>query len=132
MLRRASFRHPLVLSAAYEQIGAEERKRLHRRAAEALRDRGASQWAIAHQLSRPPKELPRLRIVHRLDKETSGLVVFARSALAERELGQQFRRHTVVRRYLAVVPGVFLWQRVRRIRDSRICGVPATHSRIMA
>src|SRR5213079_1562418 len=58
-----------------------------------------------HQLGRPPKELPRLRIVHRLDKETSGLVVFARSVLAERELGLQFRKHTVTRRYLAVVPG---------------------------
>jgi 23S rRNA pseudouridine1911/1915/1917 synthase len=49
--------------------------------------------------------LPRLRIVHRLDKETSGLVVFARTVAAEQGLGRQFRRHTVVRRYLAVVPG---------------------------
>jgi 23S rRNA pseudouridine1911/1915/1917 synthase len=48
---------------------------------------------------------PRLRIVHRLDKETSGLVVFARTVLAERALGRQFRRHTVHRRYLAIVPG---------------------------
>jgi 23S rRNA pseudouridine1911/1915/1917 synthase len=64
-----------------------------------------TQWAIAHQLHRPANDLPRLRIVHRLDKETSGLVVFARSALAERELGLQFRKHTVVRRYLAIVPG---------------------------
>jgi 23S rRNA pseudouridine1911/1915/1917 synthase len=50
----------------------------------------------------PPK---RLRIVQRLDKGTSGLIVFARSALAERHLGKQFRDHTVVRRYLAVVIG---------------------------
>jgi 23S rRNA pseudouridine1911/1915/1917 synthase len=64
-----------------------------------------TQWAVARQLNRPARELPRLRIVHRLDKETSGLVVFARSPLAERELGLQFRKHTVVRRYLAVVPG---------------------------
>src|SRR5262249_44294310 len=35
---------------------------------------------------------PRLRIVQRLDKETSGLVVFARSVVAERGLGRQFRR----------------------------------------
>lgn len=65
-----------------------------------------AQWAIAKQQNRPAHELPRLRIVHRLDKETSGLVVFARSALAERELGSQFRKHTVVRRYLTVVPGL--------------------------
>ena len=64
-----------------------------------------TQWAIAKQLDRPTRDLPRLRIVHRLDKETSGLLVFARSPLAERELGSQFRKHTVVRRYLAVVPG---------------------------
>lgn len=47
----------------------------------------------------------RLRIVHRLDKETSGLVVFARSVTAERGLGKQFAAHTVIRRYLALVPG---------------------------
>lgn len=65
-----------------------------------------TQWAVARQLNYLPRDLPRLRIVHRLDKETSGLVVFARSVLAERELGLQFRKHTVVRRYLAVVPGI--------------------------
>ncbi len=64
-----------------------------------------TQWAIAKQQNRSAHDLPRLRIVHRLDKETSGLVVFARSALAERELGQQFREHTVTRRYFVVVPG---------------------------
>jgi 23S rRNA pseudouridine1911/1915/1917 synthase len=49
--------------------------------------------------------LPRLRVVHRIDKETSGLVVFARTVPSERGLGKQFHAHTVVRRYLAVVPG---------------------------
>jgi 23S rRNA pseudouridine1911/1915/1917 synthase len=72
-----------------------------------------SQWAIAHQLNRPAHTLSRLRIVHRLDKETSGLLVFARSVLAERELGQQFRKHTVVRRYLVVVPGVLTARTIR-------------------
>lgn len=72
-----------------------------------------TQWAVAHRLNRPPKELPRLRIVHRLDKETSGLVAFARSALAERELGLQFRKHTVVRRYLTVVPGLLSGRTIR-------------------
>jgi 23S rRNA pseudouridine1911/1915/1917 synthase len=65
-----------------------------------------TQWAIAHRLNRSLKELPRVRIVHRRDKETSGLGAVARSRLAERELGLQFRKHTVVRRYLAVVPGM--------------------------
>jgi 23S rRNA pseudouridine1911/1915/1917 synthase len=64
-----------------------------------------TQWAIAQKLKRPAKSLPPLRVVHRLDKETSGLVVFARSVPAERGLGMQFRKHTVIRRYLAIVPG---------------------------
>jgi 23S rRNA pseudouridine1911/1915/1917 synthase len=72
-----------------------------------------TQWSLAHQFHRPARELPRLRIVHRLDKETSGLVVFARSVLAERELGRQFRKHTVVRRYLTVVPGILTAQTIR-------------------
>jgi 23S rRNA pseudouridine1911/1915/1917 synthase len=48
---------------------------------------------------------PRLRVVQRLDKETSGLLVFARTVTAERGLGRQFHAHTVTRRYLALVPG---------------------------
>jgi 23S rRNA pseudouridine1911/1915/1917 synthase len=55
---------------------------------------------------------PRLRVVHRLDKETSGLVVFARTVAAERALGKQFHAHTVTRRYLAVVPGSVRPQRI--------------------
>ncbi len=53
----------------------------------------------------PSGHNPRLRVVHRLDKETSGLLVFARTVEAERGLGLQFRKHTVKRRYLAVVQG---------------------------
>jgi 23S rRNA pseudouridine1911/1915/1917 synthase len=48
---------------------------------------------------------PRLRVVQRLDKETSGLLVFARTVAAERHLQAQFRQHSVTRRYLALVHG---------------------------
>ena len=48
---------------------------------------------------------PRVRAVHRLDKDTSGLVVFALTPAAEGNLGKQFRAHTTERRYLAVVRG---------------------------
>jgi 23S rRNA pseudouridine1911/1915/1917 synthase len=63
--------------------------------------------------------LPRLRVVHRLDKETSGLVVFARTVAAERDLGKQFHAHSVTRRYLAIVPGFVPPQRIatRFVRD---------------
>lgn len=46
-----------------------------------------------------------LRAVQRLDKETSGLVVFARSIPAQRDLQEQLAAHTMTRRYLALVHG---------------------------
>lgn len=46
-----------------------------------------------------------LRAVQRLDKETSGLVVFARSVPAQRHLQGQLAARTVTRRYLALVHG---------------------------
>jgi 23S rRNA pseudouridine1911/1915/1917 synthase len=54
---------------------------------------------------RKPGPRGRLRAVHRLDRDTSGLVVFARTADAERALGQQLRAHRFERRYLALVRG---------------------------
>ncbi|MFQ5971026.1 MAG: RluA family pseudouridine synthase [Alphaproteobacteria bacterium] len=45
-------------------------------------------------------------IVHRLDKETSGLMVAAKSARAHASLTEQFARRTIDRAYLAVVWGV--------------------------
>jgi 23S rRNA pseudouridine1911/1915/1917 synthase len=44
--------------------------------------------------------------VHRIDKDTSGLVVFARTHSAADKLRKQFRKHTVDRRYLALTRGV--------------------------
>jgi 23S rRNA pseudouridine1911/1915/1917 synthase len=52
---------------------------------------------------KPIKE--RIRAVHRIDKETSGLVVLARTSEAESHLGKQFRAHSTGRRYLALVRG---------------------------
>jgi 23S rRNA pseudouridine1911/1915/1917 synthase len=75
---------------------------------------------IAQHGDRPPRgPKPRLRVVQRLDKETSGLVVFARTVTAERGLGRQFHAHTVTRRYLALVQGYVPPQRIatRLVRD---------------
>ncbi len=44
-------------------------------------------------------------VVHRIDRDTSGLVVFARDAAAQNRLRLQFKRHTVDRLYWAVVYG---------------------------
>jgi len=46
-----------------------------------------------------------LHVVHRIDKETSGLLAFAKTKLAERELQTLFRAHDVERTYLCVAHG---------------------------
>ncbi|HTN75432.1 MAG TPA: RluA family pseudouridine synthase [Pirellulaceae bacterium] len=69
-----------------------------------------------NQAAAPPKKdrrfphgrrgsLPQVKAVHRLDRDTSGLMIFARSIQAERHLVQQFKQHTTHRSYLAVVHG---------------------------
>ena len=72
---------------------ATERER-HRTAYRMLRDYIAAQ--PGHQ---------RLFIVHRLDRETSGLLVFAKSEPVKRALQAQFEARTVERVYVAVVEG---------------------------
>jgi 23S rRNA pseudouridine1911/1915/1917 synthase len=46
-----------------------------------------------------------LYVVHRIDKDTSGLLCFAKTKLAERALHRVFQRHTADREYLAVAHG---------------------------
>lgn len=46
-----------------------------------------------------------VRVVHRLDRDTTGLLLFARNEEAEAKLAHQLRRHSVRRRYLALAHG---------------------------
>lgn len=50
-------------------------------------------------------EDPDIRLVHRLDLDTSGLMVFARTAAAQAAMTRAFQRHEVHKRYDAVVAG---------------------------
>lgn len=52
-------------------------------------------------------KLPRFGMVHRIDKNTSGLIVLAKSELAAMKLAKQFFDHTVERKYIALVWGNF-------------------------
>jgi len=67
------------------------------------RERGTLDELAARAIGQRPKSLG---VVHRLDKETSGLLVFTRTWLAKKSLASQFRAHTVERRYLAIAHGV--------------------------
>ncbi|MBN9117625.1 MAG: RluA family pseudouridine synthase [Planctomycetes bacterium] len=53
--------------------------------------------------------------VHRLDRDTSGLVVFARTRAAAESLTKQFRKHTTERRYLALTRGVPVARRIESV-----------------
>lgn len=45
-------------------------------------------------------------IVHRIDKETSGLLMVAKNDIAHQSLSEQLQNHTVIRRYWALVHGI--------------------------
>ena len=45
-------------------------------------------------------------IVHRIDKETSGILVVAKNNYAHSELGKQFQNHNIKRKYVALIWGV--------------------------
>ncbi|NDW17469.1 RluA family pseudouridine synthase [Dysgonomonas sp. 216] len=64
--------------------------------------------AIAFRLKDSPEydaKDPRLGLVHRIDKDTSGLLVVAKNASAKAHLSAQFFNKTTKRQYLAVVWG---------------------------
>jgi 23S rRNA pseudouridine1911/1915/1917 synthase len=63
------------------------------------------EWLARHGKKGSRVGRPNLGVVHRLDKETSGLMVFTRTWLAKQRLALQFRKHTVHRRYLAIAHG---------------------------
>jgi 23S rRNA pseudouridine1911/1915/1917 synthase len=48
----------------------------------------------------------RAGIVHRLDKETAGLLIIAKSEFAHKELQKQFQERTVDKKYKAIVTGI--------------------------
>lgn len=48
---------------------------------------------------------PRLRVVHRLDKETTGILLFAKDKEAQRHLSHQFQNNRVAKEYLAICVG---------------------------
>ncbi|MCH6258985.1 RluA family pseudouridine synthase [Puniceicoccaceae bacterium K14] len=66
-----------------------------------------------------------LGVVHRIDKDTSGLVVFTRAYSALQKLSTQFREHAIERKYYAIVNGKITNQTVnnRLVRDAKGDGI---------
>ncbi len=76
-------------------------------------NRGTMVNALLHRFNRLSEIGGELRpgIVHRLDKETSGLILVAKSDLAHRELAEQFAGREVKKTYIALVHG---WPKMTR------------------
>jgi len=80
-----------------------------------------------------PRGKRRPLIVHRIDRDTSGLVVFAKIAMAQERLREQFKRHEAERVYRAIVygrprPPVGAW-RDQLVWDRRALIQKETHAR---
>jgi 23S rRNA pseudouridine955/2504/2580 synthase/23S rRNA pseudouridine1911/1915/1917 synthase len=62
---------------------------------------------LGRQLNLPSSgtDDPRLRVVHRLDKDTSGVLLFAKHVGAQRHLSHHFQNNTIEKEYLALVRG---------------------------
>jgi 23S rRNA pseudouridine1911/1915/1917 synthase len=76
-------------------------------ATDSERNRGTLVNALLHRFAKLSDVGGALRpgIVHRLDKETSGLIIVAKNDLTHRKLGQQFSGREVKKRYVALVHG---------------------------
>jgi tRNA pseudouridine32 synthase/23S rRNA pseudouridine746 synthase len=70
--------------------------------------RGATEQTVREEAE---AQLGRLWVVHRLDRGTSGVLLFARTADAHRVLCGAFEHHRVAKRYLALVRGVLAGDR---------------------
>lgn len=86
-------------------------------------ERGTLDELVMETISERGRRAP-LGIVHRIDKETSGVVVFARTLVAKQHLKNQFRFHSVGRRYVAIAhgavrPGTFSSRLVQDRGDGR-------------
>jgi len=70
-------------------------------------DRGTLVDLLGRHLKRrfPEVRSPYLGLLHRIDRETSGLLLFSRRGSSNRILADQFRTHSIAREYLALVRG---------------------------
>jgi 23S rRNA pseudouridine1911/1915/1917 synthase len=85
---------------------------------------------LAGLLSRRHQGESPVFVVHRIDLDTSGLLVFGKTPLANQQLSERFRTHDLEREYLAVVAGSFPDNLVRL--DSPIAGRTAvTHIKVL-
>ena len=75
-------------------------------------------------------------IVHRIDKDTSGILVVAKNDYAHKKLSEQFKVHSIKRKYIALVKGIIKEDKLtidrpigRSIKDRKKMAVTEKNSR---
>ena len=85
-----------------------------------------------------PEDIPldRPGIVHRIDKDTSGILVVAKNDNAHKKLSEQFKVHSIKRRYVALVKGIIKENNItidkpigRSVKDRKKMAVTDKNSR---
>ncbi|HEX5000171.1 MAG TPA: RluA family pseudouridine synthase [Terriglobia bacterium] len=69
------------------------------------KEKARTLYAVVRAYANGKRPSEKIFIVHRLDREASGLVVFAKTPEAKERLQDQFKDHSAGRRYAAVVEG---------------------------
>lgn len=102
----AELRHPMLRIVFEDQwiIVIDKRNGLLSMGTDRQRDKTAYSILSQHVKLEDPSN--RIFIVHRLDRETSGLMVFAKSEEVKRRLQENWQRVVIDRKYVAVVDGV--------------------------
>jgi 23S rRNA pseudouridine1911/1915/1917 synthase len=68
-------------------------------------ERSRTLYKTLREIANRKRPAEKIFIVHRLDREASGLLVFAKTVEAKERLQEQFKNHSAGRRYIAVVEG---------------------------
>jgi 23S rRNA pseudouridine1911/1915/1917 synthase len=95
------------------------------------RERDTTVQAYLNAYLGQQKGRERIQVVHRLDRETSGVLVFAKNAYAREQLKEQFAAHTTERLYVALVEGEMdpaegtFRSYLREMRDLKMVSVDA-------
>ncbi len=95
--------HVLVIDKPADLTVGASLKKTPSKTSQKLQTRSLEDWLERHK----PKhtQLDRLGIVHRLDKDTTGVMVVAKTKLAQKSLADQFKKRVVTKEYTTIVVG---------------------------
>lgn len=86
---------------------------------------------IPHIKSILEPEFGRLWVIHRLDKDTSGIMLLARNAESHRLINQQFDNHLVTKEYTGIMLGNPPWQQIAANYPLTVNGDRAHRTRVL-